>query len=128
MMRLEIFNEQLARHWVRIDKVEFLQVIQFFTFSNWSSCTHETWSIASLDGYSYRLEEERFGAPFTIDFADFVPQIFKELNSVTFLLLIADCTAPFIVDVFTDATIDGVAPTAAAPARGLCLEYQQLPC
>jgi len=41
---------------------------------------------------------------------------------------LCDCTAPFIVDVFTDATIDGVAPTAAAPARGLCLEYQQLPC
>ena len=50
------------------------------------------------------------------------------LCGLIFLHLIADCTAPFIVDVFTDATIDGVAPTAAAPARGLCLEYQQLPC
>jgi len=41
---------------------------------------------------------------------------------------LCDCTAPFTIDIFTDATIDGVAPVAAAPARGLCLEYQQLPC
>lgn len=41
---------------------------------------------------------------------------------------LCDCTAPFTIDIFTDATIDGVAPAADAPARGLCLEYQQLPC
>jgi len=40
---------------------------------------------------------------------------------------ICDCSAPFIVQIFTDA-IAGIAPTAAAPARGLCLEYKQKPC
>ena len=34
-------------------------------------------SLSYPDGYSYGLKEKRFGTPFTIDVADFVPKIFK---------------------------------------------------
>ena len=50
--------------------------------SNILDNSHDTQSIALLDGYSYRLEEKKFGTSFTIDFADLVPQIFKELYSM----------------------------------------------
>ena len=43
-------------------------------------------------------------------------------------LFFSDCTAPFIVNIVTDATADAIAATAAAPARGVCLEYRQIPC
>ena len=45
-----------------------------------------------LDGYSNGLKEKRFGMPFTIDVADFVPQIFKELNSI--MLSLKHCSDP----------------------------------
>jgi hypothetical protein len=42
---------------------------------------------------------------------------------------ICDCTAPFGVFIHTDDTIDGViAATIVAGNRGVCLEYNQLPC
>ena len=37
-------------------------------------------SLSYPDGYSYGLKEKRFGTPFKIDVADFVPKIFKELD------------------------------------------------
>ena len=42
--------------------------------------------------------------------------------------LIADCTSPFTVQIVTDAIAGAVAPAAILPGRGVCLEYQQLPC
>lgn len=39
---------------------------------------------------------------------------------------ICDCTSPFIVRVYTDATQDNGATTIAS--RGVCLDYSQLPC
>jgi len=41
---------------------------------------------------------------------------------------VCDCTAPFIVNIVTDQALDTVAATAALPSRGVCLEYQQIPC
>ncbi|XP_059097601.1 uncharacterized protein LOC131891925 [Tigriopus californicus] len=44
---------------------------------------------------------------------------------------ICDCTAPFRVDIFTDATTDLAddPPTEnSKPSRGVCLEYRQIPC
>ena len=38
-----------------------------------------------------------------------------------------DCTQPFRVQIYTDATV-AIAVTAATQQRGLCLEYKQLPC
>ena len=44
----------------------------------------------------------------------------------------ADCTPPFMVDVFTDTLSDaGAAITANAlnmESRGVCLDYNQVPC
>ena len=34
------------------------------------------------DGYSNELEEKGFGTPFAIEVTDFVPKIFKELDSM----------------------------------------------
>ncbi|XP_059097323.1 uncharacterized protein LOC131891710 [Tigriopus californicus] len=43
---------------------------------------------------------------------------------------ICDCTAPFIVDIFTDEDVDAGDQATANPvqSRGLCLEYMQIPC
>ena len=51
-----------------------------------------------------------------------------ERRAIIFQNLIADCTAPFTVAIVTDAIAGGVAPAAILPGRGVCLEYQQLPC
>ena len=61
MMRLEIFNERLARHWVRVDKVEY---VIGNSILHWSCCTHDTWSIASLYCHSYWLGLNRSIAEF----------------------------------------------------------------
>lgn len=47
------------------------------------------------------------------------------LSSHSFML---DCSAPFVVEIYTDATNDGSAPTAAAPSQGACLNYKQVAC
>ena len=52
----------------------------------------------------------------------------KYSNLVLTYIFFSDCTAPFIVNIVTDATADAIAATAAAPARGVCLEYRQIPC
>ena len=39
--------------------------LQFLQFSPWLSCSHDTWSFASLDGYSNGLKEKRFGMSVT---------------------------------------------------------------
>ena len=49
-----------------------------YKFSHWSHCSHDSWSIALLDGYSDGQEEKGFGMLITIDVVDFVPQIFKD--------------------------------------------------
>ena len=51
-----------------------------------------------------------------------------EKRGIIFQNLIADCTAPFTVQIVTDAIAGAVAPAAILPGRGVCLEYQQLPC
>ena len=51
-----------------------------------------------------------------------------EKRAIIFQNLIADCTAPFTVAIVTDAIAGAVAPAAILPGRGVCLEYQQLPC
>ncbi|TRY80436.1 hypothetical protein TCAL_04732 [Tigriopus californicus] len=45
-------------------------------------------------------------------------------------IVIEDCTAPFIVDIFTDEDVDAGDQATANPvqSRGLCLEYMQIPC
>ena len=63
-----------------IVKIGYRYVIQFLKFSHWTFSSHDTWSIAMLDGYSNGLEEKGFGTPFTNDIADFVPEIFEELD------------------------------------------------
>ena len=51
-----------------------------------------------------------------------------EKRGIIFQNLIADCTAPFTVQIVTDAIAGAVAPAAILPGRGVCLEYTQLPC
>ena len=40
------------------------------------------------------------------------------------LTFVCDCSAPFIVDIYTDA----IADDATATSRGVCLEYRQIQC
>jgi len=56
--------------------------------------------------------------------AIFSAEILSEIPAT----VICDCTTPFIVQVYTEDTVAAIAPAAGAEARGLCLEYQQLPC
>ena len=51
-----------------------------------------------------------------------------EKRAIIFQNFIADCTAPFTVAIVTDAIAGAVAPAAILPGRGVCLEYQQIPC
>ena len=45
-----------------------------------------------------------------------------------FVIFITDCTAPFTVGVVTDAIDETDNSAPAVGARGLCLEYTQIPC
>ena len=44
------------------------------------------------------------------------------------LLFFTDCTAPFTVGVVTDAIDEADNSAPAVGARGICLEYTQIPC
>jgi len=50
--------------------------------------------------------------------------VFNSEDMNTANIPLCDCTAPFTVNVVTDAAAD----TAAINSRGACLEYRQLPC
>ena len=45
-----------------------------------------------------------------------------------FRIFFSDCTAPFVIEIYTDATNDGTAAAANTEARGVCFEYTQVPC